>query len=145
MSQLHLNKGKQVIEVESKNLIQKAHELYNVRSSASANSGRRSIDTETPEKKNVGLSIAERAARMHCGNDLPEIEEMADKENDTFAQGGPMKALALLRNASQKKMEQRTKERSQLRSADVSNDKKYRMYREPGDRDSEGIGKLARG
>jgi hypothetical protein len=92
-----------VIEVESKNLIQKAHELHNVRGSA-VSSGQKSLHS-TPDKPAIGLSIAERAARMHGGNDLPEIEEMADKENDTFAQGGPMKALALIRNASKKQIE----------------------------------------
>ena len=117
-----------------------------MRSSNSAASGRKSLaSNETPEKKNVGLTIAERAARMQGSNDLAEIEEMADKENDTFAQGGPMKALALIRNASKQRIEQKQKERSHLRSAEVSQEKKYRMYREPGDRETEGIGKLARG
>lgn len=69
---------------------------------------------------------------------------MADKENDTFAQGGPLKGLNLARNLSHKKLDQKEKERSQLRSAEVSSGDKYRMYREPGDRDSVGIAKLAR-
>lgn len=42
-----------------------------------------------------GLSLADRAARLNQGmdHDLPAIEEAADKENDTFATGGPLQAL----------------------------------------------------
>lgn len=81
----------------------------------------------TPDKKNIAISLADRAARIH--NDLPEIEEMADKENDTFAQGGPLKALnKIAKNPSLKNIERKERERSHLRSAE--NNQKYRMYRE---------------
>ena len=77
--------------------------------------------------------------------ELPAIEEAADKENDTFAQGGPIAALhaavklrgdAVRANkhgsnsqASSRLMS--AQNRSQLRSADPSPSGKdnYRMYR----------------
>lgn len=79
---------------------------------------------------------------------MPAIEELADKENDTFAQGGPLAGLA------RQMSKERQKDRSNVRSAStsskpsalVSNEKnreKYRMYREPGDDSSMGIGLLA--
>ena len=51
----------------------------------------------TPEKHTQQLSLADRAARLNqaMDNDLPAIEEAADKENDTFAVGGPIAALHL--------------------------------------------------
>lgn len=75
-----LNIGHNYVEVESKSLIQKAHELYNVQLQ------------RTPEK---ALSLAERAARINneIAHELPAIEEAFEKENDTFAQGGPLAAL----------------------------------------------------
>ena len=41
------------------------------------------------------MSLADRAARINqeLNRELPAIEEAADKENDTFAQGGPIAAL----------------------------------------------------
>ena len=92
-------------------------------------------------------------------NDLPAIEEAADKENDTFAQGGPIAALKLSgerREAARLRREREnsqlsggraiSNDRSGLRSAEPSSAKKdlYRMYREPGERNSMGIGQLAR-
>jgi len=78
--------------------------------------------------------------------DMPAIEELADKENDTFAQGGPIAGLA--RNQVSK--DRVRKERSNVRSAsnsskppllhprtDEKNRQKYKLYREPGD---EGMG-----
>lgn len=73
-------------------MIQKAHELYNVKTKPPASSGSgsaRGANNSTPEKL---VSLADRAARNYP--ELPTIEETADKENDTFAQGGPMAALA---------------------------------------------------
>jgi len=46
--------------------------------------------------------------------DLPAIEEAADKENDTFAQGGPLQGLA--RAIGQEKRD-RSRDRSGIRSA----------------------------
>ena len=133
----HVNSSS-VVDVESKSLIKKAVEIKSkpmsekkIKSTASLNS--------TPEKI---ISLADRAARINY--ELPKIEELADKENDTFAQGGPLQALKIARNISVKKLDQKEKERSHLRSADVQNHK-YKMYREPGDRDSIGVGNLARG
>lgn len=79
-----LNLGTNIVECESSSLIQKAHEIHKVRKVSSAASNR-VLEEKTPEKKiiNAPISLADRAARIH--NDLPEIEEMADKENDTFA------------------------------------------------------------
>ena len=108
------------------------------------------------------MSLADRAARLAqvIGNDLPAIEEAADKENDTFAQGGPIAALKLSgerREAARLRREREgnsqlsggraiSNDRSGLRSAEPSSAKKdlYRMYREPGERNSVGIGQLAR-
>ena len=134
--------SKPVVDCESKSLIQKAHELYNHKNVASSeqNLQRLSSKNTTPDKPII--SLADRAARIN--QELPQIEELADKENDTFAVGGPLKALRVARNLSVKKLEQNEKERSQLRSAEVSKNK-YRMYREPGENDSVGVGKLARG
>jgi len=61
--------------------------------------------------------------------DLPAIEEAFDKENDTFAQGGPIAALQLAgkrREAARQKREStsqasariHSQDRSHLRSAD---------------------------
>ena len=75
---------------------------------------------------------------------MPKIDELADKENDTFAVGGPLAALKAVRNISVKRLDQKEKERSQLRSADINSNKKYKLYREPNDKDSVGIGQLAR-
>lgn len=49
------------------------------------------------EKPTPSISLAERAARINneLNMELPAIEEAADKENDTFAQGGPIAALNL--------------------------------------------------
>lgn len=44
--------------------------------------------------------------------DMPAIEELADKENDTFAQGGPIEGLARVMSK-----EARKKDRSNVRSA----------------------------
>lgn len=46
---------------------------------------------------------------------MPAIEELADKENDTFAQGGPLAGLA-----RQLSKEGRQKDRSNVRSASQS-------------------------
>ena len=75
------------MEVESKSLIQKAHELYNVQNSQRA--------SEKPLLPSQPLSLADRAARINneMNHELPAIEEAFDKENDTFAQGGPIAAL----------------------------------------------------
>jgi len=98
LSSLNLS-SKQVVEVESKSLIQKAHELYNVKSKvitkSEVNLKSASSQNSTPDKP---MSLADRAARM--GNELPQIEELADKENDTFAVGGPLQALKAARNLS---------------------------------------------
>ena len=105
--------------------------------------------------------MAERAARINneLNSELPAIEEAADKENDTFAQGGPIAALNLAgkrreaqrvkrESASQQSGRYQSRDRSHLRSAEpsVGSAKKnqYQMYREPGDRQSVGIGNLAR-
>ena len=90
-------------------------------------------------------------------NDLPAIEEAADKENDTFAQGGPIAALKLSgerREAARLRREREnssggrviSNDRSGLRSAEPSSAKKdlYHMYRDPNERNSIGIGQLAR-
>lgn len=140
MSSLNLSNNN-VVECDSTSLIQKAHELHKVRKVSSAASNR-VLEERTPEKKiiNAPISLADRAARIH--NDLPEIEEMADKENDTFAQGGPLKGLNLIRNKSSKKVDQKSNERLQLHSA--QSHEKYRMYRDPSDKDSVGIANLAR-
>jgi hypothetical protein len=114
----------------------------------------------TPEKMNNGLTLAERAARLNqaMDHDLPAIEEAADKENDTFATGGPLQALkraGMRREAARQKRESsansarihsNSNDRSGLRSADPSSAKKdlYKMYREPSDRESLGIGNLVR-
>jgi len=90
--------------------------------------------------------------------DLPTIEEAHDKENDTFAQGGPL--AGLVRQVSRDARQRASKERSGVRSAnsatkpplnmltgaksvDVTDKRKYKMYREPGDNDSMGVGLLA--
>ena len=89
--------------------------------------------------------------------DLPTVEEAYDKENDTFAQGGPLAGLA--RKVSKEDRRRASKERSGVRSAsqatkpplnligaksvDVTEKEKYKMYREPSDNDSMGIGLLA--
>ena len=77
-SQLNVS-NTSVVEVESKSLIKKASDIKTnqmsekkIRSAASQNS--------TPEKL---ISLADRAARINY--ELPKIEELADKENDTFA------------------------------------------------------------
>ena len=138
-----LNLGnKQAVDVESKSLIQKAHDLYNVRGRHQSEKklpSAQSVDS-TPEK--IQISLADRAARLN-NQDLPKIDELADKENDTFAVGGPLQALKNARNISVKQLEQKNRERSQLRSAEVSK-KQYKLYREPGDRDSVGVANLAR-
>ena len=86
--------------------------------------------------------------------DLPAIEEAADKENDTFAVGGPLAGLA--RAIGQEKRDQ-SRDRSGIRSASsgkkppigsmvpksVDVGEKYKMYREPGDNESVGVGLLA--
>lgn len=46
--------------------------------------------------------------------DLPAIEEAADKENDTFAHGGPLAGLA--RAVGQEKRD-KSRDRSGIRSA----------------------------
>ena len=94
----HVNSSS-VVDVESKSLIKKAVEIKSkpmsekkIKSTASLNS--------TPEKI---ISLADRAARINY--ELPKIEELADKENDTFAQGGPLQALKIARNISVKKLD----------------------------------------
>ena len=107
--------------------------------------------------------MADRAARINneLNYELPAIEEAADKENDTFATGGPIAALQLAakrREANRLKQRESqsnnssrintSQDRSHLRSAEpsVGSAKKdqYRMYREAGDKNSIGIGNLAR-
>ena len=62
--------------------MEKAHELHN-------------RAKENNKNKGSQLSIGNRAHRvMQNDMDLPAIEEAADKENDTFAQGGPLAGLA---------------------------------------------------
>lgn len=154
LSQLNLKNS--VVEVESKSLIQKAHELYN---NGHQNQKNGAGGYRTPEKPQ-GLSLADRAARLQYemnSNDLPAIEEAADKENDTFAQGGPIAALkhsGERREAARLRREREntsggrviSNDRSGLRSAEPSSAKKdlYRMYRDPNERNSIGIGQLAR-
>lgn len=89
-----LNLGGRVVEVESKSLIQKAHELYN---NGLGDNNRAKGIYRTPDKPGNQLSLADRAARLNqeLNHELPAIEEAADKENDTFAQGGPIAALKL--------------------------------------------------
>ena len=66
----------------SRSLMEKAHELHN-------------RAKENNKNKGSQLSIGNRAHRvMQNDMDLPAIEEAADKENDTFAQGGPLAGLA---------------------------------------------------
>ena len=149
--------GNQVVEVESKSLIQKAHELYNIK-----NNEKKTAAYRTPDKNNnQQISLADRAARLNqeLQHELPAIEEAADKENDTFAQGGPIAALQLAgkrreaqrkqrrESASQNSSRLQSNDRSGLRSAEpqsLSAQKdKYRMYREKNDNESIGIGNLA--
>jgi hypothetical protein len=51
------------------------------------------VPNKVPEKQ----SLADRAARINqeLNHELPAIEEAADRENDTFATGGPIAALKL--------------------------------------------------
>ena len=166
-SKLNLG-GKQIVEVESKSLIKKAHELHNIinsqKPSEKKQDGASLHQYSTPEKSaNQPLSLADRAARINneLNYELPAIEEAADKENDTFATGGPIAALQLAakrREANRLKQRESqsnnssrintSQDRSHLRSAEpsVGSAKKdqYRMYREAGDKNSIGIGNLAR-
>lgn len=92
----NLKRGSDLLEVESKNLIAKANELNKVQHrNLSANKPQRS--SEQSLQQNISLSLADRAARLNneFNSELPAIEEAFDKENDTFAQGGPIAALQL--------------------------------------------------
>lgn len=119
--------------------MEKAHELHNIKTS------------EKKPNPTPPLSIGNRAHRLiEQQMDMPAIEELADKENDTFAQGGPLAGLA--RQISKEKVQ---RDRSNVRSASQSSKPgllgsrtdepkdKYKMYREPGDESSMGIGLLA--
>ena len=69
----------------SRSLMEKAHELHN--SNRYSNSEQKA---SAP-----AISIGNRAQRIIQEQmDMPAIEELADKENDTFAQGGPLAGLA---------------------------------------------------
>ena len=118
--------------------------------------------SKTPEKPQQPMSLADRAARIknEMDHELPAIEETYDKENDTFAQGGPIAALQIAgkrrelarqkrESASQASSRIHSRDRSHLRSAEPTSSAKkdqYRLYREPNDRESQhsGIGNLAR-
>ena len=108
------------------------------------------------------MSLADRAARINneLNQELPAIEEAADKENDTFAQGGPIAALQLAgkrREAARVKRELtsqasarlKSQDRSHLRSAEpssASKQERYKLYREPNKDEAESVnvGALAR-
>ena len=87
--------------------------------------------------------------------DLPAIEEAFDKENDTFAQGGPLAGLARKISREPKDL---SRDRSGIRSASSAQkppipglapksvniqENKRKLYREPSENDSIGIGLIA--
>ena len=81
LSQLNLP-HKQVVDVESKSLIQKASEIRSHhRSEKKLPTSSAASQNSTPDK--ISISLADRAARINY--ELPKIDELADKENDTFA------------------------------------------------------------
>lgn len=149
--------GNTHVEVESKSLIQKAHELYKNNHGSNRQSGelKKGIAYRTPDKSShQQLSLADRAARINHEQDLPAIDEAYDKENDTFAQGGPIAALKLHGQRREAQRQQKNREsisrdssrihsqdRSHLRSAEPSSaNKEFKLYREPDDGNSVGIG-----
>ena len=89
-------------ENSSRALMKKAHELHNISNSESKKSERQQ-------------QLAKRAQRvMQDEMDLPAIEEAFDKENDTFAQGGPLAGLARKIGREPKEI---SRDRSGIRSA----------------------------
>ena len=90
--------------------MQKAHDLHNSNKNASE-----SKKASQPSS----ISIGNRAHRLIQDVEMPAIEELADKENDTFAQGGPLSGLA--KRVSNEARRKASKERSGLRSASHTN------------------------